>query len=164
MSDIQIRKLEKSDAAIYRDIRLEMLKKEPLSFGSSFQDTFKEPLKFFEGRIKNAPLFGAFSNGELVAVAGYFRHQGEKVAHKANIWGVYVKPHFRGQRLSQTLIQKGLDECNSKAEQVLINVSAKNEAAIKIYKSLGFEEFSREPKARKANDIYFDEISMVKFL
>ena len=163
MDEIQTRKLQKCDAAIYQKIRLKMLKEEPLSFGSSYVDTKKEPLEFFEERIEKGNIFAAFDQEDLVGTAEYYIHEGEKVAHKAGIWGVYVAPIYRGKRLSQKLVQSAVNEASPLVEQIIIHVSGDNQAAIKIYEDVGFKEFGREPNARKTNGAYFDEVSMVKF-
>ncbi len=164
MSEIKIRQLNLEDAEAYREIRLRMLKENSESFGDSYEDNLSYGLSFFEGRIANSPIFGAFDNENLVATAGYFIHQGQKIDHKATIWGVYVSPEQRGNRVSQNLVEQAVKACVGKVEQVLINVSGENIAALKIYQDIGFEEFGREPKARKIKGQYYDEISMVKFL
>jgi hypothetical protein len=41
---LQIRRLETSDAAVYRDIRLEALQRNPEAFGSTFEWEDAQPL------------------------------------------------------------------------------------------------------------------------
>ena len=164
MGDIKIRQLITEDAESYREIRLEMLRDNPEHFGDSYEDNLEYDLSFFEGRIDDAPIYGGFDGDSLVGVAGYFIQKGDKTSHKAMIWGVYVRPENRGHRLSEALIEEAIQDCRQYVEQALIHVSAENYPAIKIYQGLGFEEFGREPKARKIGNKYYDEIHMVKFL
>src|SRR5260221_24886 len=45
---LQIRRLEPSDAALYREIRLEGLRISPEAFGSTFEKEDAQPLSWFE--------------------------------------------------------------------------------------------------------------------
>ena len=164
MSHIKIRQLITEDAESYREIRLEMLRDNPEHFGDSYEDNLDYDLSFFETRIDDGPIYGGFNGDDLVGVAGYFILKGDKTSHKAMIWGVYVRPENRGHRLSEALIEEAIQDCRQYVEQALIHVSAENYPAIKIYQGLGFEEFGREPKARKIGNKYYDEVCMIKFL
>lgn len=164
MSEIEIRQLTENDAVAYQQIRLEMLQKNPESFGDSYDDNLKQDIVFFKHRILTSYIVGCFVDGVLIGTAGYIGHEGNKVKHKATIWGVYIQPDFRGKRISQKLIENIIQECSNLFEQVLINVNADNLSAITIYKSLGFNEYGQEPNANKINGKYYDEIHMVKFL
>jgi ribosomal protein S18 acetylase RimI-like enzyme len=46
-------------------------------------------------------------------------------------------------------------------EQVLLSVAATQEPAIRLYRSLGFQSFGREPRALRIGDRYIDEEYMV---
>lgn len=164
MSDITIRQLTESDAEAYRAIRLEMLKRHPDSFATSYEDSIQEELEFFLGMILNSQIYGAFFNGNLIAVSGIYNKEGKNVCHAAAVWGVYVKPEHRNKRLSQTLIEKSIAELDENIEQVFISASSENTGALKIYNDLGFKEYGRAPKSRKYQDQYFDDVNMVKFL
>jgi hypothetical protein len=68
ISGLQIRRLETSDAALYRDIRLEALKQNPEAFGSTFERENAQPLSWFEAAIGRSDIFGAFLNGALAGL------------------------------------------------------------------------------------------------
>ena len=61
----QIRRLETPDAALYRDIRLEALQRNPEAFGSTFEWEDAQPLSWFEASLGRAAIFGAFVDGGL---------------------------------------------------------------------------------------------------
>ena len=65
MADIAsaIRRLETSDTALYRDIRLEALQRNPEAFASTFEKENAQPLSWFEAAVGRADIFGAFSTG-----------------------------------------------------------------------------------------------------
>ena len=92
---LQIRRLETWDSALYRDIRLEALKQNPEAFGSTFEKENEEPLSWFEAAVSRTDIFGAFLDGTLAGIAGYVARESSKQAHKAVLWGMYVRPAAR---------------------------------------------------------------------
>ncbi len=79
---IQIRRLIKADAPLFRQIRLEALKLSPEAFGSSFEQESAQSLGHFEEALSRSDVFGAFRGADLVGVAGYRAQGGAKQAHK----------------------------------------------------------------------------------
>jgi len=49
-------------------------------------------------------------------------------------------------------------------EQIMLSVVTTQDAAIKLYRSLGFESFGCERRALKIGDRYLDEENMVLFV
>jgi RimJ/RimL family protein N-acetyltransferase len=160
----EIRLLTPGEAALYRDIRLEGLKRDPSAFSSTFERENAMPLEWFEERIVKGHIFGAFAGGELVGVAGYWRQEGAKVRHKAGFWGMYVRPGVRGSGLAERLIEAVADHAFGRVELLQLSVASDNKAAIRLYQKTGFSEYGREMKALKDGERYFDEILMVRFL
>lgn len=87
--------MEKIDGGEYRDFRLEALKKEPIAFGSSYDEEKSLSEEEWRKRIKNA-LF-ALLKGKLIGVIVYVHDNKVKTKHIANIFGVYVVEEYRGQ-------------------------------------------------------------------
>jgi ribosomal protein S18 acetylase RimI-like enzyme len=163
-SHLEIRLLTSGEAALYRDIRLEGLKRDPDAFSSTFERENAMPLKWFEERIVKGHIFGAFAGSELVGVAGYWQQEGAKVRHKAGLWGMYVRLGARGSGLGERLIEAVADHAFGRVELLQLSVASDNEAAIRLYQKTGFSEYGREMKALKDGERYFDEILMVRFL
>jgi len=162
---MQIRKLTDCDVDIYRDIRLEMLKNHPDMFGMSYSDSLnKTNPEWIEMITGNGYVEGVFENDRLYGVTGLFFHEGEKQSHKAQIWGVYVRPDMRGKKLSLKLMERVFQDCPEDIEQILLHVDSNNHSALSVYQEFGFKQFGVEPKARKIDNIYHDEIMMVKFI
>jgi RimJ/RimL family protein N-acetyltransferase len=161
---LQIRRLETSDAALYRDIRLEALKKNPEAFGSTFERENAQPLSWFEAAVGRADIFGAFLDGTLAGIAGYVAQEGSKQAHKALLWGMYVRIAARNAGLGKRLVAAVLDHARGRVEMVRLSVVSVNEAARRLYGALGFVEFGYEKRSLKQDGRYYDEVHMVKFL
>ncbi len=159
-----IRRLEPSDAALYREIRLEALQKNPEAFGSTFERESAQPLSWFEAVVVRADIFGAFVDGALVGVAGYAAQEGSKQAHKAQLWGMYVRAAGRNLGLGERLVAAVLDHARGRVEAVQLTVVSENAAARRLYDAMGFVEYGYEKRALKQEGRYYDEVLMAKFL
>jgi len=160
----EIRLLAPEDAARYRDIRLEGLQRDPDAFGSTFERESAMPLAWFAERVRKGNIFGAFVDDELLGVAGYWPQDGAKVSHKADFWGMYVRKSARGSGLGARLVEAIIGHATGRVEQLVLSVTRGNEAAWRLYRTMGFAEYGREMKALKVGERYFDEILMVRFL
>jgi ribosomal protein S18 acetylase RimI-like enzyme len=153
-----------ADAARYRELRLDSLRLHPEAFASTFERESEQPLSWFEERITQGNVFGAFAGDELAGVAGCWPQEGPKVSHKAVLWGMYVRPAARNAGLGRRLVEAVVNHATTRVEQLQLSVVSANEAALGLYRSMGFSEFGREMKALKHNGQYFDDILMVRFL
>jgi RimJ/RimL family protein N-acetyltransferase len=161
---LQIRRLSIPDAALYRDIRLEALKVNPEAFGSTFERESAQPLSWFEAVLGSRDIFGAFLDGALAGTAGYGAHESSKQAHKALLWGMYVRTAARNASLGKSLVAAVLDHARGRVEQVQLTVVSENEAARRLYGAMGFVEYGYERRALKQDGRYYDEVLMVNFL
>ena len=64
----EIKILEKSDWQSWKKLRLECLKNAPTAFVSSFEEVSKKSDAFFQEKIEESKIYGAFSGGELISV------------------------------------------------------------------------------------------------
>jgi RimJ/RimL family protein N-acetyltransferase len=163
-SSPQIRRLEICDAALFRDIRLEALQKNPEAFGSTFEKENAQPLSWFEARLGLADIFGAFVDGTLAGMAGYSAQENSKQAHKGLLWTMYVQASSRNLGLGRKLVAAVLDHARGRVEMVQLTVVSENKSAHRLYCAMGFVEYGYEKKALKHDGRYYDEILMVNFL
>lgn len=164
ISGPQIRRLEISDATLFREIRLEALQKNPEAFGSTFERENAQPLSWFEATLGLADIFGAFVDGRLAGMAGYSARENSKQAHKGLLWTMYVRDTARNLGLGRKLVAAVLDHARGRVEMVQLTVVSENEAAHRLYRAMGFVEYGCEKKALKHDGRYYDEILMVNFL
>ena len=161
---LQIRRLEPSDAALYRDIRLEGLRKRPEAFGSTFEKENAQPLSWFETALGRTDIFGGFLDGTLAGVAAYAAHEGSKQAHKATLWGMYVRDAARKSGLGKKLVAAVLDHARERVEMVQLTVVSDNDDARRLYSASGFVEYGYEKRGLKQDGRYYDHVLMVNFL
>lgn len=164
MSKIKIRQLNDDDVSGYRYIRLEMLNNHPEAYADSYKETKRQGDDFFLKCINNGAIFAAFDGNEMIATTGFFMKSGAQSSHKAMIWGVYVKPEYRGQGISYDLLSQALKNLPDNAALVQLCVVEGNEAAESTYAKAGFKTWGLEERAICVDGRYYDEKHMVKFL
>src|SRR5690349_16987339 len=100
---MEIRLLTYEDGPEWWRLRREALHGDPEAFGASGDDHEKLTMEDVKSRIgslaQGSFISGAFDDGKLVGMVGFFREKGLKERHKGNIWGVYVTPSWREQGL-----------------------------------------------------------------
>jgi ribosomal protein S18 acetylase RimI-like enzyme len=153
-----------SDAASYRDIRLEGLRCNPEAFGSTFETENARPLTFFSERLGGSESFGAFYGEELVGIAGLLIRPGQKEAHKSLLVGMYVRPSARKAGIGRKLVETIIECARERVELIQLAVVSDNEQARRLYERLGFVEYGLEKKALKQYGRYYDEVLMAKDL
>lgn len=163
--EIAIRHSVLTDVDSYRELRLEALKNHPTAFGADYAENLRKPPTYWLERLTiksdEQALFFAEQNRQLISMTGIFRSLSSKSRHAATIWGVYVKPAWRGQRIAEALIRA----CLSWAEQqniviVKLAVITGNLSAIRCYERCGFTTYGTEPKAIRYKGAYHNEYLM----
>lgn len=168
---IQIRLCAASDAPAFRALRLEALRSHPEAFGADYATNEQFPPSFWSERLsqnissdQQAILF-AVAGDELIGMSGVRRGESPKTHHGAMIWGVYVRPGWRGHRLAERLIAACVGWAREhQVRLVKLAVVTTNIAAIRSYARSGFAVYGVEPQAIVLADRSYDELLMVKYL
>jgi len=168
---IAIRLVRISEVAAFRDLRLEALRTHPEAFAADYASDLARPIEFWQERVRNnmgddqGAIFVAEANGTLAGMVGVRRHEGVKVHHGAMLWGVYVRPEWRGMDLAQALIAACLGWARTAGlRQVRLGVATTNGAAIRSYVESGFQVYGLEEEAIYSNGAYYDELLMARCL
>jgi ribosomal protein S18 acetylase RimI-like enzyme len=157
---IELRRLTPEDAALYRDIRLEALADSPDAFASTLESEQDRPLESFAARLSDSHVVGAFDGPRLAGVAGFYVQAGPKHAHKGMLWGMYVRPAYRGAGIGRVLVEAIIAHARQRVELLQLFVVSDNAAARRLYTSLGFVEYGVERHATKYQGQYHDDVLM----
>jgi len=159
---MKIRILDKRDAEIYRELRLKSLKENPEAFLTTYEIEKDKPIEQLQQNLvpsDNRFTLGAFINGQLIGIVTFVRESNPKVAHKGNIYAMYVSPDFRAKGIGKTLIQELIIKAKQYEglEQINLTVISKNTAAKRLYETNGFVTYGTERNAHKIGTQYWDE-------
>lgn len=165
--EITIRPAVVKDASALRDLRLEALQNHPEAFGSDHETESQRGVSETEERLRDdmGATFVAEANSHLAGMAGIGRYRHKKTRHNATIWGVYIRPEWRGRGILDRL----MEACSGWAakrnvEMLKLAVVSTNVAAINGYLRAGFRIYGVEPRVLLLNGVYYDEFLMVKDL
>lgn len=159
-----IRMLAASDAALYRELRLEALRLHPLAYGSTFEAEAAEPLDFFERRLgRSEVLLGSIDDVPMgivrLSIPSFVTER-----HKGALTGMYVRAAARGSGLASALIDAVVERARGRVILIELSVVTTNVRAYRLYLRHGFEIYGVDPCALKHGDSYVDEYQMTRFL
>jgi len=146
----------------YKALRLEGLKNYPTSFGGSYEDNLAYSDADWQARLEKGQLTFAKAEDELVGTVGFHDYRGEKTVHLYSVYGVYVKPEFQQSGVGTELLNSVLERIKSEpqAHKVKCCVNSQNEAAINLYKKVGFEVVGTQKDELLVNGEFHDELMM----
>ena len=77
---------------------------------------------------------------------------------------MYVRPGARQTGIGRKLAEAVIEHARRQVELLQLSVVSDNQAARRLYASLGFEEYGIEPRAAKYRGKYHDDVLMTKML
>ena len=160
-----IRALGENDTESFRALRLRALKEYPEAFSSSYETNAEYPLSTFAQRLRGLDeaagrfVLGAYVDGILVGTVGLSRGDSPKTQHRGFIWGVYVAKEQQGQGIGRHLMVEAIARARNVPGLaiVVLAVVTANDAARKLYVSLGFQTYGIERRAMLVAGKYLDE-------
>ena len=159
-----VRRLTADDAAVFRDIRLEGLRLHPEAFASSFEEESAQALEWFADSLTRNAVFGAFQDGILQGIAGFYARRHDKMKHKGALWGLYLREAARGSGLAQALVEAVEGHARQEVEVLSVSVITSNRAARRLYEQLGYVCYGTEPNALRVEGRDYDEALLEKRL
>ena len=162
---ITYRMLTRRDVKAFCELRLYGLRESPQAFLEDFEESEKEPPEAFEKYFDNGWIAGAFGTAHLEGVAGLYIHKGKKLCHKGTVWGVYVLPEARGQRVAKQLVTMVMKEGQAAGlELIQLSTDESNKQTLSLYRSLGFRTYGIERHVLKFPTGHVNYVLMEKFL
>jgi RimJ/RimL family protein N-acetyltransferase len=169
--DLAIRIASPEDSTALLNLRVESLSMQPEAFAADIDLTVADGAQAWEKIItENAQNHSglvsiACFKDELVGMAGITRGHWPKTRHFGTLWGVYVKPVWRGYHIAEAMVNEIFKWSTKNGIHVIyLGVTVSEKSAIRCYTRCGFKEYGIEPKAIFYNGIYFDQVLMVKLL
>lgn len=150
---MRINALTASDAPQYRELMLEAYVQAADAFTSTAQERAEEPMSWWAQRIASASglseSFGAFEAEHLVGSVALEYAAKPKTRHSALVIGMYVKPQARRRGAGARLMQAAIAAARARpgVHVLRLTVTQGNEAAIRLYESIGFSAWGVEPMA-----------------
>ncbi|HEX9058661.1 MAG TPA: GNAT family N-acetyltransferase [Clostridia bacterium] len=147
----------------YKSIRLQALKDTPQAFGQTYDDAAKKTDSHWKEVLSQENRFFVITeiNGEAVSVAG-----AKQIADDTwFIIAVYTKPEFRGKGIAKETMRTVLDELKKrKIKKAELWVNVDQEAAIALYKNLGFSIVKTISDQKMGDGLLHEEYVMEKAL
>ena len=155
-----VRKLIETDAQAFRILRLSALQSQPDAFVSAWEEEVDRPLSWFADILRDEYVVGAQIDGILIGTAALHRGDRLKTRHRATLWSMYVVPTARHRGVGATLVREVIGEARGTVEELHLSVGANNDAALKLYETLGFVRFGLDTRALKISNQYVDVVMM----
>jgi len=165
---MRIRSIEMSDLAAFKALRLEALKNHPEAFGTDYHESLGEPDSNWIERVRDSVnsdtncLFLADAEDELAGMLGVFRSRGAKNRHAGTVWGVYVRPAYRGQKLVDRMMHEALEWCTQRGIRIVRLSATNSTAAVRCYLRCGFVVYGVSPEEIRVDETYYDEVLMYR--
>ena len=157
-----IRTLAPADVEEYRVLRLAALREQPPAFGTPAEKEEKLTLEAVALRLQESEdtyILGAFSDEILVGTIRFSRFEEVNEKHRGFIAGLYVRPDFRRRGLARALATEVLVRAHrdTSLHRIHLTVVTAQDAAIQLYKSLGFCIYGTEHEAFSNQGQFYDE-------
>lgn len=143
-------------------LRLAALYEQPPAFGTPVEKEEKLALEAVASRLQESEdtyLLGAFLDNILIGIIRFSRFEEANEKHRGFIAGLYVKPDFRRHGIARALVTEVLLRArrDSGLRRIHLTVVTAQDAAIQLYKSLGFSIYGTEREAFSNEGQFYSE-------
>jgi len=175
---VTIRPVRPEDAEALRELRLEALRTCPVALTADPGEAEAHPPSWWREMaernggdatgvimLAETDLAGGGAALRLAGMAGIWVSTNPKLSHAGTLWGVYVRPSFRGSGVGSRLVMACIDWARAKPLAVVrLGVAVGNDAAIRCYERCGFVPYGIEPLTVRWEGRYYDEVLMALHL
>jgi RimJ/RimL family protein N-acetyltransferase len=168
---ITLRPVVEADVVLLRDLRLEALRTHPAMFSADYTTHLNQPMTFWTEWVRQRTseqagiIQVASAEKSLVGMSGLHRGDAPKTWHSGIIWGVYVRPAWRGLQIAERLIAECMAWARTRDMRLVkLGVVTTNTAAIRCYARCGFTVYGIEPQTIHHDGVYYDELLMARQL
>jgi ribosomal protein S18 acetylase RimI-like enzyme len=106
-------------------------------------------------------IFVAWHNHDVIGMVGMRIDPSPKMRHVGSIWGMYVNPMHRGNQVGSQLMQKIIAHGEQLGLHMLkLSVTTNQDAAIALYRRVGFERYAYEPALLHIDGVDIDALHM----
>lgn len=158
------RRLTPSDVDLLLSVRRKALSTDPAAFRFTSDDDLAFSRSVWERRLSRESVFIFETTQGVLAMGGWLRMDGMHLQHKGLVWGIYVAPAARGQRLADALMDRLIEDATGKVRQLQLTVMVDNRSAIALYERCGFHTYAIEPASICRDGAYVDEVLMLRWL
>jgi ribosomal protein S18 acetylase RimI-like enzyme len=166
--NVNVRPIGVDDLHAFRAMRIEAVRDYPLAFTADLAETQGRPIEWWRDLVARNAGDGASvimvadaGDRELAGMTGVWGPTAPKLAHAANVWGVYVRPAYRGCGIGEKLLRACIDWARQKQLVTLkLSVVAGNDVARRCYERCGFTTYGVEPLAVRWEKEFYDELLM----
>ena len=165
---VAVREATLADAKQFRELRLDAIQDSPIAFPVDYEVNIDHPVSFWEDRLKTGEtgrIFFAEYENRLIGMTGIRKGESPKTRHNATIWGVYVRPEWRGLRIADALIEVCIDWARSNGVIIVkLGVTQASTSAVRCYQRCGFIIYGVEPRGLFYDGRYYDGYLMYRSL
>ena len=155
--EVTVRQLGQADLQAYRAIRLEGLERHPDMFRGAYEDEFALPIGTFADRLRNSYTLGVLLGDTLSGIGSVAALPGEKLKHKALLYGMYVRREAAGRGLGESLVRALTAHAAQIFDSVQLTVLSGNARARGLYERCGFVWYGTEPRSVRQQDGFVGE-------
>jgi RimJ/RimL family protein N-acetyltransferase len=173
-ADILVRQLGPADRDAYFQLRLRGLQEHPELFGESYEEALAKGAAQYDASLQGSGaaecnfLLGAYLSADtpLTGVVGLVRNRRDRERHKAAVVGMYVPAEATGRGVGRALLNELLARAArvDGLRQVQLMVDSSNEAARKLYESVGFHKYGCEVDGLNVGGVFYNTDLMVRFM
>lgn len=165
---VRIRSLMPKDAHAMMGLRKECIHHDPECFCVTFEEERRVGFAQVSDMLRrfyqsdHSRLWGAFFQEQLVGMIGLESLSGAMRCHRGIATGLCVKPIMRHKGVGEALIQVMIEHARlcQELKYLVLEVSERSEAAIRLYERQGFVHNGTEPEALSVNGKYLDVYRM----